>query len=127
MLYTKDATGSIEEVGEKLQAAAAANKFGVLGVHDLKEKMNAKGVPFGPECRIFEVCNPPQAKKVLEADMAISTALPCRISVYQEAGKIRVSTLRPTALLRLFGKAELEPVAQDVEDTIIRIIDAACQ
>jgi uncharacterized protein (DUF302 family) len=127
VLYEKEAKGSLEEVSEKLQAAAAANKFGVLGVHNLKEKLNAKGVQFGPDCLVFEVCSPPQAKQVLEADMSISTALPCRISVYRKGDKLMVSTLRPTLLLRLFEKPELEPVAKEVEETIIRIIDAACR
>jgi uncharacterized protein (DUF302 family) len=88
--------------------------------------MTAKGVQFGPQCCIIEVCNPMQAKKVLEKNMTISSALPCRISVYQEAGKVKVITLRPTVLFNLFGNPELEPVAKDVEDTLLRIIDAAC-
>ena len=127
MLYTKESNDSIEQVCEKLVAAAEANGFGVLAVHDLKKKMAAKGVSFVPQCRIFEVCNPVQAKKVLEANMLISTALPCRISVYEQGGKVSVSTLRPTAVLGLFGNPELEPVAESVEEAIIRIIDAACK
>ena len=127
MLYVREARGSIDEVAKKLEAAAAENKFGVLGVHDLKQKMNAKGVEFGPECRIFEVCNPLKAKLVLEADMAVSNALPCRISVYEEADTVKVSTLKPTAILGLFGRPDLEAVAQEVEDTMVRIIDAACE
>jgi len=127
MLYVREARGSFDEVAKKLEAAAADNKFGVLGIHDLKQKMNAKGVEFGPECRIFEVCNPVKAKTVLEADMTISNALPCRISVYEESGVVKVSTLKPTALLGLFNRPELEAVAQEVEDTMVRIIDAACE
>jgi uncharacterized protein (DUF302 family) len=127
MLYVREARGSIDEVAKRLEAAAADNKFGVLGVHDLKQKMNAKGVEFGPECRIFEVCNPVKAKTVLEADMTISNALPCRISVYEEAGTVKVSTLKPTAVLGLFDRPELEAVAQEVEDAMVRIIDAACE
>jgi uncharacterized protein (DUF302 family) len=126
MLYIREARGSIDEVAKKLEAAAADNKFGVLGIHDLKQKMNAKGVEFGPECRIFEVCNPVKAKTVLEADMTISNALPCRISVYEESGVVKVSTLKPTALLGLYNRPELEAVAQEVEDTMVRIIDASC-
>jgi uncharacterized protein (DUF302 family) len=100
MLYVRKARGSIDEVARKLEAAAADNKFGVLGVHDLKQKMNAKGVEFGPECRIFEVCNPVKAKAVLEADMTISNALPgpVRISVSGEQG---------TLFAGLFGHAAL--------------------
>ena len=126
MLYVKEAKGSIDEVASKLEAAVAANKFGVLGVHNLKQKMKDKGVEFGPECRIFEVCNPMQAKTVLEADMAISNALPCRISVYEQGDTVKVSTIRPTVLLRLFAKPELELVARSVEEAMIRMIDAAC-
>jgi len=124
MLY--EAKGTIDEVVAKIQEAAAANKFGVLGIHDLKEKMNAKGIDFGPECRILEVCNPGKAKAVLEADMSISNALPCRISVFERDGKITVSMIRPSHLLGLFNRPELQPVAQEVEDAMLRIIDAAC-
>lgn len=127
MLYVKETNKSIDEVCSKIQEAAAQNKFGVLTVIDLKEKMAAKGVQFGPECRIIELCNPVQAKKVLESNMTISSALPCRISVYQEADKVKVITLRPTVLLNLFGNPELKPVAREVENAILLIIDTACQ
>ncbi len=127
MLYARETSGTVAEAVRKLEEAAKANKFGVLGEINLKEKMAAKGVEFGPACAIVEVCNPVQAKKVLEANLSISTALPCRISVYEEAGKVKIATLRPTALLGLFGSPELAPVAKDVEDTMIRIIDAACK
>ena len=127
MLYVRDAKGSVGEVGEKLAAAAAANKFGVLGTYDLRQKMADKGVEFHGQCLIFEVCNPMQAKQVLEADPSISTVLPCRISVYEEGGKVKVATVKPTALLALFGKSELAAVAQGVEAAIARMIDTACQ
>jgi len=127
MLYVREARGSVDEVARRVEAAAAENKFGVLAVHDLKEKMAAKGIEFGRECRILEVCNPGKAKAVLEADMSISNALPCRISIYEEGGRVLVSTMKPTAVLALFGRPELEPVAREVEETMIRIIDAACR
>lgn len=127
MLHVQDATGSVSEVVARLEAAVTANKFGVLGVIDLKAKMAAKGVNLGPECRILEVCNPVQAKAVLDADMAISTVLPCRICVYEDKGKVKVATLKPTAVLGLFNKPQLAPVAQAVEDALVRIINTACQ
>jgi uncharacterized protein (DUF302 family) len=127
MVYIKESGKPIDEVCNNIQQAAAKNQFGVLGVIDMKEKMAAKGVRFGPQCRIIELCNPVQAREVLEANMTISTALPCRISVYQEQGKVKVVTLRPTVVLSLFDNPELDPVARDVEDAIVRIIDEACK
>lgn len=126
MLYEKYARGTIDEVCDRLAQATTANGFGVLGAHDLKQKMAEKGVEFGPACRILEVCNPVQAKCALEANLSISTALPCRISVFERGGQVVVSTLRPTELLALFGNPELKAVARDVETTLLRIIDAAC-
>ncbi len=71
MLHIVRTSKPLEQAGKDLEAAVARHKFGVLGVHDLRAKMAEKGVPFARECRIFEVCNPQQAKKVLEANLEI--------------------------------------------------------
>lgn len=126
MVYMREARGSVDEVCEKLMQACSDNAFGVLGMHDLTEKLNSKGVTFHRACRILEVCNPKQARDVLEADMTISTVLPCRISVFEENGQVRVATLKPTALFQLFNNKEMAHVARKVEETLERIIDVAC-
>ena len=41
------------------------------------------------------------------------------LSLYEERGKAILATLKPTALLTLFGVPQLEGVAQDVEEAII--------
>lgn len=126
MLYVREANSPIEQVIKKLEAAAIANQLGVLGIHNLKQKMNDKGVAFDAECRILEVCNPGKAKSVLQSNMCISTALPCRISVYEEAGKVKVATLKPTAMLAIFNQPKLASVAREVEEAVERVIEAAC-
>ena len=126
MIHVQETVGPIESVVERIERAAVANQFGVLGVHDLKQKMGAKGVDFACECRVMEVCNPAKAKEVLEGNMSISTVLPCRISIYEEDDAVKVATLRPTMLLNLFDSPELQSVAREVEDTLVRIIDTAC-
>ena len=125
MLYVQEVRGSVDDVVRKIEQAAKDNDFGVLDIHDLKQKMAAKGVDFAPECRIIEVCSPRTAKEVLENNIAISTALPCRISVYEEDGKVKIATIRPTYMLDLFDSPKLKSIAQNVEETIIRIISVA--
>jgi uncharacterized protein (DUF302 family) len=125
MLVKLSTEKSISEVAKALPVSAQANRFGVMQVHNLKETMAKKGVEFTRECLIFEVCQPQQAKEVLERNMSISTMLPCRISVYEERGKTILATLKPTALLEIFGEPQLKPVAQEVEDTIITIMKEA--
>jgi len=125
MLHVVEAKGSIEAVGQRLEAAVKAHQFGVIGIIDLKGKMAEKGIAFSKACRIYEVCNPHQAKRVLESDMRISTALPCRISVYEEGGAVMLATLLPTETLGLFGVPELSLVAQQVEKEIKAMMDEA--
>ena len=109
---------TVNETAAALSAAVEVNHFGVMHVHNLNETMSKKGVEFDRECMIFEVCQPQQAKKVLEEDMSVSTALPCRISIYEEDGGTILATLKPTTLLALFNTPQLAGVAQDVEDSI---------
>ena len=127
MLIVVDSQKPLERLVRDLEEAVARHKFGVLYVHDLRAKLAEKGVPFDRECRVFEVCNPQQARKVLEANLEISTALPCRISVYAEGEKTRLATIKPTALIALYGTPELKAVAEDVERTIHAIMTEAAQ
>ena len=71
MLHIVESTKPLARLIADLERAVARHKFGVLGVHDLKAKMAEKGVPFARECRIFEVCNPQKAKKVLETNLEV--------------------------------------------------------
>ncbi len=125
MLIRLSTDKTVSETAAALQAAVQANHFGVMQIHNLKETMNKKGVEFARECLIFEVCQPQQAKKVLDQNMSVSTALPCRISIYEEDGKTTLATLKPTTLLALFNTPQLKDVAQEVEETIAKIITEA--
>ena len=127
MLHIVDSQKSLDRVAKDLEEAVVRHKFGVLGVHDLKATMAKKGVTFERECRIFEVCNPQQAKTVLERNMEISTALPCRVSVYEEGGKTRLATIKPTAMIALYRTPELKGVAEEVEATIAAIMAEAAR
>jgi uncharacterized protein (DUF302 family) len=125
MLHVVESRKPLADVARDLEAAVGRHKFGVLGVHDLRETMAKKGVEFARECRIFEVCNPHQAKKVLETNLEISTALPCRISLYQEGGVTKLATIKPTAMIALYASPGLQGVAEEVEETLNRIMAEA--
>ena len=127
MIYQVKAKKTLPEVTQDLEAAVQRHKFGIMGTYDLKAKMKEKGVEFDRDCLIVEVCNPHQAKKVLEKNTEISTALPCRISVYSEGDEVVLATLKPTAMLALFETAGLEPVAQEVEEVIFAIMQEAAR
>lgn len=125
MLIKVSTAKTVNEAAAALQTAVEANRFGVMQIHNLKESMTKKGVEFARECLVFEVCQPKQAKKVLEADMSVSTALPCRISIYEENGETVLTALKPTEMLAMFNVPQLQGVAHEVEDTIVKIMKEA--
>ena len=122
MLFEIESAKSLDEIDAALKDAAARHKFGVLTVHDLKTTMKNKGVEFPKECRIYEVCNPHKAKEVLLANGSISTALPCRISVYESGQGYKLATILPTAMLQMFTTPGVEHVAVEVEETLKAIM-----
>ena len=87
--------------------------------------MAKKGVECARECLVFVVCSLTHAKQVIDDNMCVSTALPCRISIYEEGGKTMLATLKPTTLLAMFNAPQLEVVAQEVEATIVKIMKEA--
>lgn len=125
MLFEMATTKSLEAIDHDLRAAAARHQFGVIAVHDLQQTMRNKGVDLNMACLIYEVCQPLKAKAVLERNGAISTALPCRISVYGSAGGYRLATLLPTALLRMFHTPDVEQEAKEVEEVVTAMIREA--
>jgi uncharacterized protein (DUF302 family) len=127
MLIKLTTDKSVVDAAAALQLAVTENHFGVMQVHNLQETMQKKGVDFSHECLIFEVCQPQQARKVLDANMSVCTALPCRISIYEEGGKTTLATLKPTTLLAMFDSPNLAEVAREVEETLSKIMKQAIQ
>ncbi len=127
MLYKIRTSKKLQDVATALEIAAQKHEFGVLAVHDLKAKMKEKGVEFDRDCLIYEVCNPQQARNVMEANPEISTALPCRISMYGDGAGVTLATLRPTALIDLFATPALRTVAKEVEDVILKMMEEAAR
>jgi uncharacterized protein (DUF302 family) len=125
MLRIVESTKPLARLAADLEKAVVNHQFGVLGVHDLRAKMAEKGVEFAHPCLIYEVCNPHQAKRVLDANLEISTALPCRISVYEEHGRAKLATIMPTALIALYQTPKLRGVAEEVEASLDAILKEA--
>ena len=126
MYYTVETAKSFEQAATDLDAAVKKNGFGVLHIHDLGNTLRGKGIAFEEQCRVFEVCNPAQAAKVLAADMRLNMALPCRISVFTQKGKTLIGLIKPVAMLSaLSNDPSLVQVAREVEAATIRMVDEA--
>jgi RNA polymerase-binding protein DksA len=126
MYYIVPTTKNVDAAARDLEAAVQKHKFGVLHVYDLKETLTRKGHPIAAECRVFEVCNPEHATRVLRRDMRLNMALPCRISVFEDRGVTNIGTILPTETLKMLSPdRELAETAAAVEATVKAIIDDA--
>ena len=126
MYYIVDSNKTFEQASQDLDAAVKNNGFGVLHIHDLGETLRSKGIAFAEQCRIFEVCNPKQAAKVLSTDMRLNMALPCRISVFTENGATKIGLIKPAQMLSTLSDDEkLATVASEVEAKTMKMVDEA--
>lgn len=126
MYYIVDSDKTFEQASADLDAAVKQNGFGVLHVHNIGETLRSKGEEFTDDCKVFEVCNPKQAAKVLSTDMRLNMALPCRISVFTENGKTKIGLIKPQEMLSALSEDEaLATIAGEVEEKTILMIDQA--
>ena len=126
MYYIVETNKSFDQASTDLEKAVVKHGFGVLHVHDLGNTLRTKGVAFTEDCKVFEVCNPTQAAKVMSSDMRLNMALPCRISVYTEAGQTKIGLIKPEEmLLSLSDDEALNKVAKEVEVKVIAMVDDA--
>lgn len=126
MYYIVETKKTFEQASADLDAAVKRFGFGVLHVHDLGTTLRSKGIDFEEACRIFEVCNPVQAAKVLATDMRLNMALPCRISVFTEKGSTKIGMIKPGELLSaLSGDPLLTSIAEEVEAKTVEMINHA--
>lgn len=126
MYYIVETEKSFTQAAEDLAAAVKSHGFGVLHIHDLGATLRSKGIAFLEECQVFEVCNPTQAAKVLETDMRLNMALPCRISVFTELGKTKIGLIKPAEMLSALSQdPALLEIAKEVEAKTIQMVDVA--
>lgn len=99
-------------------------KYGLLHSYNLTDTLQSKGQAFHSLVSIYEVCNPVHANSVLSADLSISNALPCRISIWfdEKTAETKIQSVKPSLLIGLFKQDSLCSLAQQVEIDLYSIM-----
>lgn len=118
---TKPFQTAIEDLTDSLKE----RDFSVLYQVNFKEKMEAKGWAFSSNFEVLEVCNPKQAKEVLEKNIEVGYLLPCKVVVYEKEEEVYIGLLKPTVLIGLTEEDELKDIATEVEYTLKEAVQAA--
>lgn len=121
--YTVQTNEPIEDVIQTLEEQLKSEQFGVLWQFNIKETLESKGFDFDRPFHVLEVCNPKEAKDILEQNLLVGYFLPCKIVVYEIDGKTMIGMPRPSELISMVEDESLLKTAKDIEETIIKCID----
>jgi uncharacterized protein (DUF302 family) len=125
--YSRETSLNVKKAVEKLTADLKSSGWGVLGVIDVKKIFSEKLNLEYDEYIILDVCNPVLASKGLRINKQAGLILPCKIIVYDDNGKTKVSLYKPTVALStavsLQGYDELANLAHEAEKGLKEIVD----
>ncbi len=124
--HTVETVKSFDQAVEAIQQAAQRHGFRVLYIHDVAADLAEKGFRREP-LKIVEICNASYASQVLDRDVRMALMLPCPIAVYQQGGRVNISTMLPEIIARLCPEAGLEGLAQQVQKQVVDIVNEAAR
>ncbi|SDJ34190.1 DUF302 domain-containing protein [Salimicrobium halophilum] len=123
--YTVETDKSVDQAVEAIEASLKDAQFGVLWNFDVKETLQGKGLDFDTDFRILEVCNPKEAKGVLDKNLLAGYFLPCKMVVYNDQGQTKIGMPNPTSLMELVDDEEIKAIAADIEERLKKCMDDA--
>lgn len=75
--------------------------------------------------KILGACNPTLAYRALAAALEVGLLLPCNVTVAQmDDGRIQVAIVDPMKMLNVVSEDNLQPVARDAHEHLVRVIAA---
>lgn len=125
LVYEKSTNKSLSEAISSLESNLKESGFGILWQLNFKDKLQEKGLEFKDDFVVLEVCNPKQAKEVLEENIQIGYVLPCKMVVRREGDKTYIGMTSPEVLIGLFEGSDLKEVAKKVEESLKNSIEAS--
>ena len=126
MLYSVESDKSFYEATVDLEEVILRLGCSLLHVHDLGDSAGGKELAFDEEAKVFEIGSQRLTERLLAIDVRLSLVLPCRISVYTEAGATKIGMLRPRAMVALVAPgAAGDGVLREFEEKMIQVVDEA--
>jgi uncharacterized protein (DUF302 family) len=110
------------EAERRVREALQEEGFGILSEIDVQSALREKlGEEIGAY-KILGACNPPLAKRAIDADPDVGALLPCNVLLRANpAGGTDVAAADPRAMLAL-GPEGLGPVAEEARERIQRAL-----
>lgn len=109
---------------EAVKRAAIGKNFRIIRVQTLEDGLYPKGQD-NPRQAIIYFCNFELLNDALTVDPRVGLFLPCRVTVIEQAGEVKLYAINPKRLSGLFNNNELDKLCGGMSDTYTDILEEA--
>ena len=108
---------------QQVTDALKTEGFGVLTEIDVQDTLKKKLDVDFQAYKILGACNPALAYRALTIAPDIGMLLPCNVTVSQmDDGRIQVAIVDPLAMMNIVQNVDLQPIAQEAQERLERVI-----
>lgn len=123
--FGKQVALSFQAAHASVTKALQDEGFGIVMEINVSETLKNKINHLMPPYRIIGACNPPVAKKAIEADPSIGLLLPCNAVVREDAeGLVHVEFMDTKTILPLAENEEINAIADEIRMKLERVMAA---
>lgn len=122
--FSKITNYGFDEAVEKVTEELKKEGFGVLTTIDVKDTLKKRIDVDFKNYKILGACNPGFAHKALGIEEELGLLLPCNVIVYEKESGTAVSIFDPLVMEKIIVNPEMEPVAAEVREKLLRVLEA---
>lgn len=123
-VLSMDSPYDLKTTIENVKRAASSNNFIFIREQPLSHGLAPTGQE-DPRQQIIYFCNFSMLNAALATDPRVGLFLPCRITVVEQNGKVRMMTVNPKRLSKIFNNAELNTLCDEMTKHYLAIMEEA--
>lgn len=124
-IYEVKTDKSFEDAVAAFKEAIEANNFSILFELDFKATFAGYDIEFDKDYIIFDICDAKSAKAMLDENLQIGYALPCKGVVYNDGKEVRIGAVKLADNLADIDSSVVKKEAQDDQNRLQKAVDAA--
>lgn len=123
-VIVRESPYDLETTVENVKRAVSNNNFFYGRVQTLEYGLTTPDQE-NPKQVIVYFCNISLLNQALAVDPRVGMFLPCRITILEQNGKVRVMSVNPNVLSRLFNNSELNRLCEQMTQSYTAILEEA--